>query len=295
MDRLRQMSVFVAVAEEQGFAAAARRLRMSPPAVTRAIAELERRLGVPLLHRSTRHVRVTEVGERYLEDVRRVLADADAADEGAVKSHTEVRGRLAVTAPSLFGRMFVMPGIVEYLARYPGTQVSAVLLDRMVNLLEEGFDVGVRIGMLQDSNLRALRAGKERIVVCASPEYLKQHGVPRSPRDLLKHSLVYSVAGNGFLDWRFDGKLLQANSRLSVNTNDGAIEAALRGFGLARLLSYQVARHCESGELTLLLEKYEPPPRPIHIVHREGRQTSAKVRTFVDLMFERLSADAKLG
>jgi DNA-binding transcriptional LysR family regulator len=289
------MSVFVAVAEEQGFAAAARRLRMSPPAVTRAIAELERRLGVPLLHRSTRHVRVTEVGERYLDDVRRVLADADVADEGAVKSHTEVRGRLVVTAPSLFGRMFVIPGIVDYLARYPETQVSAVLLDRIVNLLEEGFDVGIRIGMLQDSNLRALRAGKERIVVCASPEYLKQHGAPRSPKDLLKHSLVHSVSGNGFLDWRFDGKLLQGKSRLSVNTNDGAIEAALRGFGLARLLSYQVARHCESGELQLVMEKHEPPPRPIHIVHREGRQTSAKLRTFVDLMFERLSADKKLG
>jgi DNA-binding transcriptional LysR family regulator len=293
MDRLQQMSVFVAVAEERGFAAAARRLRMSPPAVTRAIAELERRLGVSLLRRSTRHVRVTEAGERYLENARRVLADADAADEGAAGSHTEARGRLAVTAPSMFGRMFVMPGIVDYLRRYPGTQVSAVFVDRTVNLLEEGFDVAIRIGTLQDSTLRARRAGEERIVVCASPEYLQQHGVPRSPRDLLKHSLIYSNAGNGFLDWRVDGKPLSVESRLEVNTNDGAIEAALRGFGLARLLSYQVARHCESGELTLVLEKHEPPPRPIHIVHREGRQASVKVRTFVDLMFERLSNDTK--
>jgi DNA-binding transcriptional LysR family regulator len=295
MDRFQLMSVFVAVAEEKGFAAGARRLRMSPPAVTRAVAELERHLGVSLLHRSTRHVRTTEVGERYLEDVRRVLAEADAADNGAAGFNAQPRGKLAVTAPALFGRMFVMPGIVDYLDRYPDTQVSALFLDRIVNLLEEGVDVGIRIGKLPDSNLRALRVGAERIVVCASPAYLKKHGTPRAPRDLLKHTLISSMAAGGFLEWRFDGKVLPIQPRLCVTTNDAAVEAALRGFGIARLLSYQVSRLCESGELALVLEKHEPPPRPIHIVHREGRHASAKVRAFVDLMVARLSAEAKLG
>ncbi|MCU7812568.1 MAG: LysR family transcriptional regulator, partial [Candidatus Thiodiazotropha sp. (ex Notomyrtea botanica)] len=152
MDRFHLMSVFIAVAEEQGFASGARRLDMSPPAVTRAVAHLEERLGVKLLNRTTRYVRVTEAGQRYLEDARRILSEVEAADESAAGINAEPRGHLAVTAPVLFGRMFVMPGIVEYLKRYPSTEVSAVFLDRIVNLLEEGQDVGVRIGQLPDSS-----------------------------------------------------------------------------------------------------------------------------------------------
>jgi DNA-binding transcriptional LysR family regulator len=288
MDRFQEMSVFVAVADARGFAAGARRLRMSPPSVTRAIATLEKRLGVQLLHRTTRHVRTTEAGERYLEDARRILADADAADEAAAGINTQPRGRVTVTAPVLFGRMFVTPAIVEYLARYPGAEVSGVFLDRVVNLLEEGIDVGIRIGPLPDSNLRAVRVGSVRVVLCASNEYLKRRDVPRTPKDLLKHSLIASRAGGSSLDWRFDGRLLRIQPRLSVTTNDAAIEAALQGFGITRLLSYQVAREVESGELKLILEKYQPPPLPIHIVHQEGRHASAKVRTFVDMMAERL-------
>ena len=285
------MNVFVAVSDEKGLAAAARRLRMSPSAVTRAIATLENQLGVQLLHRTTRRVRTTEVGERYLEDVRRIVADADAADEAAAGNHTQPRGRVVVTAPVLFGRMFVIPGIVEYLTRYPGTEVSAVFLDRIVNLLEEGFDVGIRIGNLPDSNLRATRVGSVRVVLCASGEYLKRRDVPRTPQDLLKHSLIASRAGGSTFEWRFEGRLLRVQPRLTVTTNDAAIEAALSGFGITRLLSYQVARHVEAGELKLVLEKYEPQTRPIHIVHQEGRHTSAKVRAFIDLMAERLRTD----
>ena len=295
MDRFQLMNVFVAVAEEEGFAAGARRLRMSPPAVTRAVAALEKRLGVQLLQRTTRHVRTTEAGHRYLEDARRILAEAEAADEAAAGINTQPRGRLSVTAPALFGRMFVMPGIVEYLARYPETEVSAVFVDRVVNLLEEGLDVGVRIGELADSSMRALRVGSVRVVLCASREYLRRHGVPRVPQDLLKHSLIASSAGSNAFDWRFDGRSLRLQPRLSVTTNDAAIEAALRGFGITRLLSYQVARLLRTGELRLVLEKYEPPPRPIHIVHREGRQPVAKVRTFVELMMERLRAEPALN
>lgn len=294
MDRFHLMKVFVAVAEEEGFAAGARLLRMSPAAVTRAIAALEEQLGVKLLHRTTRHVRTTDVGERYLDDVRRILAEVNAADEAAAGINAEPRGRLAVTAPVLFGRLFVMPGIVEYLKRYPGAEVSAVFLDRVVNLLEEGLDVGVRIGDLADSSMRALRVGSVRVVLCASNEYLRRRGVPRAPKDLLEHSVIASSAGSNALDWRFGGRALRIQPRLTVTTNDGAIEAAARGLGITRLLSYQVAAYFEAEKLTPILEEYEPPPRPVHIVHREGRHASAKVRSFVDLMVERLRADPAL-
>lgn len=299
MDRFQLMSVFVAVAEEEGFAAGARRLGMSPPAVTRAVAMLEAHLGVKLLDRTTRYVRSTEAGERYLEEARRILAEVDAVEEAAAGVNAEPRGQLAVTAPVLFGRMFVMPGIVEYLERYPKTEVSAVLLDRSVNLLEEGIDVAVRIGDLPDSSMRALRVGSVRIVLCASPRYLERHGTPRTPQDLVEHSTIASSAGSGTIHWRFetgDGvRPVRVRPRLTVTTNDAAIEAAVRGFGITRLLSYQVAPLIAARKLKLVLEKFETPPWPIHIVHREGRYASAKVRAFVDLMAGRLRADPVLA
>lgn len=299
MDRFHLMNVFVAVAEAEGFAAGARRLRMSPPAVTRAVAALEERLGVKLLNRTTRYVRVTEAGQRYLDDARRILSEVDAADETAAGINAEPRGQLAVTAPVLFGRLFVMPGIVDYLERYPGTKVEAVFLDRIVNLLEEGMEVGVRIGELPDSSLRALRVGFVRLVLCASPGYLARRGQPDKPEDLLEHSLIASSAGSSGVGWRFTtphgDQHLAIQPRLSVTTNDAAIEAALRGFGISRLLSYQVAPQLTAGELEIVLDEYEPSPRPVHILHREGRYASAKVRAFVDLLAERLRSDQALN
>jgi DNA-binding transcriptional LysR family regulator len=295
MDRFQLMNVFVAVAEESGFAAGARRLRMSPPAVTRAVAALEQRLKVKLLNRTTRYVRTTEVGQRYLDDARRILAEADEADEAAAGVNAAPRGHLAVTAPVLFGRMFVMPVVVEYLNRYPDTAASAVLLDRVVNLIEEGVDVGIRIGELPDSNLQATAVGSVRLVVCASKEYLRRHGVPRRPEEVLQHSIIASSAGSASISWRFGGRVLRIEPRLTVTTNDGAIEAALRGFGITRMLSYQVSPYVMAGDLRIVLEEHEPAPRPINIVHREGRHASAKVRAFVDLMAERLRNDRALS
>jgi DNA-binding transcriptional LysR family regulator len=295
MDRFQLMTVFVAVAEEAGFAAGARRLRMSPPAVTRAVAALEQRLKVKLLNRTTRYVRTTEAGQRYLDDARRILAEADEADEAAAGVNSAPRGHLAVTAPVLFGRMFVMPLIVEYLNRYPDTAVSAVLLDRVVNLLEEGLDVAIRIGELPDSNMQATAVGSVRLVVCASKEYLRRHGVPRRPEELLQHTIIASSAGSAAISWRFGGRVLRLEPRLTVTTNDGAIEAALRGFGIIRMLSYQVSRYVTAGDLRTVLEEHEPVPRPINIVHREGRHACAKVRGFVDLIAERLRANRALS
>lgn len=292
MDRLHLMNVYVAVAETGGFAAGARRLGISPPAVTRAVASLEENLGVKLLNRTTRYVRATEAGLRYLEDARRILAQVDAADEAAAGINAEPQGHLAITAPVLFGQIYVMPGIIDYLQRYPKTEVDAVFLDRVVNLLEEGLDVGVRIGQLPDSTMHALRVGSARLILCASPAYLQRRGMPQQPKELDRHTIISSRAGNLSQDWRFtgDNRELSINikPRLTVTTNGAAINAALEGFGITRLLSYQVANHLASGELKIVLERFEPPPRPVHIVHREGRLASTKVRSFIDLMAARL-------
>jgi DNA-binding transcriptional LysR family regulator len=299
MDRLHLMTVFVAVAEAESFSAAARRLSMSAPAVTRAVSMLEERLGVRLLTRTTRFVRATEAGLRYLDDARRIILEADQADEAARGLNATPRGRLMLTAPALFGRMFVMPVVIDYLRRYPETTVSAVLLDRVAHLVERGLDVGVRIGRLPDSSLQAIRVGRVRSLLCAAPEYLEQHGVPRSPEDLARHTLVAPTGLSPNQEWKFMRKetpfALRIQPRLTVTTNDGAIEAASGGLGIARLLSYQVTPLLESGRLQVVLEEYELPALPIHVIHREGRQAAAKVRSFVDMAVERLRADTSLN
>lgn len=289
MDRLYLMTVFVAVAEEQSFAAGARRLGMSPPAVTRAIASLEERLGVKLLTRTTRYVRVTDAGQRYLEDARRIILDVDEADESVAGINAQPRGHLAVTAPILFGRMFVIPAVVDYLQQYPDMEVSAVFLDRIVNLLEEGLDVGIRIGELPDSSMKAIRVGAVRRVVCASPAYLEKFATPQQPADLANHLVVSASAVSPAIEWKFaQGLVVRVKPRLTVTSNDAAIEAVVRGMGLTRLLSYQVAPYQALGQLQTVLSEFEPAPLPIHVIHREGRYASAKVRTFVDFMVARL-------
>ncbi|MDK2126908.1 LysR family transcriptional regulator [Parachitinimonas caeni] len=299
MDRLHLMTVFVAVAESESFAGGARRLGMSPPAVTRAVAALEERLGVKLLNRTTRHVRVTEAGQRYLEDARRIIAEVDEADEAAVGINAEPRGHLAVTAPVLFGKLFVMPAVVDYLQRYPQMEVSALFLDRVVNLLEEGLDVGIRIGELADSTMKALRVGYVRRVVCASPEYLDKLGLPLAPEDLLGHQIIAASGVSPTIEWKFqrDGETVgvRVRPRLVITSNDAALEAAVRGFGITRLLSYQVAQQLANQQLKIILSEFEPPRLPIHIVHREGRRPSAKMRAFIDLMAAHLRSSADLN
>src|SRR5258708_1193 len=299
MDRFHLMSVYVAVAEEESFAGGARRLGMSPPAVTRAIASLEKRLGVTLLTRTTRFVRTTDAGQRYLEHARRIIAEADEADEAVAGVNAAPRGQLAVTAPVLFGRMFVMPSIIEYLEPFADMALSALFLDRVVNLLEEGMDVGVRIGALPDSSMKAIGVGRVRRVVCAAPDYLKANGVPRAPADLAKHTLITANPVSPSVDWKFvNGKkttYVKLPPRLTVTTNEAAIVAAVQGFRVTRLLSYQVAAFLASGQLKTLLADHEPPSLPIHFLHSESRQASAKVRTFVDLLVDRLRADKALN
>ncbi|MFM9912246.1 MAG: LysR family transcriptional regulator [Methylophilaceae bacterium] len=299
MDRLSLMTVFVAVAEEESFAGGARRLRMSPPAVTRSIAALEESLGVKLLNRTTRYVRTTDVGQRYLDDARRIIGEVEAANEAAAGVNAEPRGHLAVTAPVLFGKMFVLPGIVEYLQRYPLMEVSAVFLDRVVNLLDEGLDVGIRIGNLPDSSMKAIRVGTVRRVLCAAPDYLEKHGVPKSPSELAQRDIVAASGISPFIEWKFgQGSAITSvriKPRLEVTTNDAAIDAVTQGFGISRLMSYQVVQHVAAGQLNIILSEYEPATMSIHVLHREGRYASAKVRTFVDLIVAKLRGNKALN
>ncbi len=298
MDRLSAMAAFIAIVDEGGFAAAARKLGQSPPAVTRAVAELESRMGVRLLTRTTRSVRLTEAGSRYAADCRRILADVADSEASTIGAHSQPRGHLVITAPVLFGSMYVVPIVAEYLDRYPETDVSCWYVDRVVNLIEEGIDVAIRIGELADSSLQAVGVGRVDRVVCASRRYLKRYGIPREPRDLGEHRIVSAGAVTPTQEWSFtiEGRPLRVRirPRLTTTSNDSAIVAALGGFGITRVLSYQIAPHLKAGKLERVLHNYEPPPLPIHVVHREGRHAAQKARAFVDLAVERLRSDVSL-
>jgi DNA-binding transcriptional LysR family regulator len=296
MDRLESMRVFVAVAEAQGFAPAARRLAMSPPAVTRAVAALEERIGTRLLHRTTRIVRLTEAGSRFLADCKRILGEIEDAEASAAGTHAEPRGQLAVTAPVMFGRMYVAPIVLDFLARHPRVTARMLFLDRVVDLIDEGLDVAVRIAHLPDSSLRAVRVGSVRRVVCASPEYLAARGTPRTPADLSQRDAIAFSLSTSPEDWSFaSGETLSPPTRLVVNSNDVAIAAAVAGRGVARVLSYQIAPELRAGKLQIVLAEFEPPPVPISGVYAEGRRAAAKVRAFVDFAVERLRSDKSLN
>jgi DNA-binding transcriptional LysR family regulator len=294
MDKLQAMAAFLAVVDEGGFAAAARRMKISPPVVTRAVSDLEKTMGVRLLARTTRVVRVTEAGARYAEDCRRILADITETEEAATGTHGQVRGRLVITAPALFGRIHVLPIVTAYLRRYPETSVETRFLDRVVNMMDEGVDIAIRIGHLQDSSYQATRVGEVRRVACASPAYLKRHGTPRTPADLARHTMIASTGIVRESEWRFtrEGQVtdVRIQPRLTVITNDAAIAAAVDGFGITRALSYMVAQHFAAGELVEVLRDHETTALPIHVMQHEGRHAPQKVRAFLDMAIKTLRA-----
>ena len=295
MDRFQEMQVFIAVCEARSFAEAARRLEMSAPSVTRAVAALEKRIGTLLLSRTTRSVHLSEAGQRYFSDCRRILGEIEEAEDAAGGSITAPVGHLTVTASILFGELFVMPLVVDYLQQYPGVSVNALLLDRITRMVEEGIDVAVRIGHLMDASQHGIPVGEVRTVLCASPAYLAAHGHPQHPEALKDHRLIVSDASALMRRWTFveGGKPFQIDlqSRLTVSANQAAITAASRGWGITRALSYQVASRVASGELVLILEAFEEAPVPVHICYQAERKVSAKVRTFVDFCVERLRQD----
>ena len=300
VDRFEEMRVFAAVAQLQSFSVAARQLRLSPPRVTRAVAALEARLGVALLQRTTRQVRLTEAGRRYLEDAQQVLAQLSEAEAAATGSHLTPRGLLHVTAPVLFGEYFVTPRIVEYLARYPEVQVRAELIDRPVNLQEEGIDVAVRIGHVPEGCQHlTLRVGEVRQVVCASPDWLARHAEPTHPRELAHLPTVVADGGHLGGQWGFEeqGKRIEVtpSPRLRISANHAALAAVEAGAGFTRLLSYQTAASEAEGRVRRVLRDFEPPAFPINIWVTAGRGRAASVRTFVDFLAERLRAEPALA
>ncbi len=298
MDRFQAMSTFVTVVETGGFASAARKLDVSPSVVSRVVTELEERLGVRLLTRTTRVVRLTDAGNGFFEDCRRILGEVDTAELAARGTHASPRGVLSLTAPVLFGRLHVTPIVLDYLSRYPEADANCWFVDRVVNLVDEGIDVAVRIAQLPDSSLQAIPVGRVRRVLCASPAYLAKHGTPSRPEDLDAHTIIASTGSSSPPEWRLhDGDrtvIVRTRARFITTTNDSAIDAALADFGIARLLSYQVAHHVSEGRLVIVLAEFEPPPLPIHLVHREGRHVTQKVRAFLDLAVATLRADASL-
>jgi DNA-binding transcriptional LysR family regulator len=290
MDRIDAMQALVAVADLRGFAPAARKLGLSPSGVTRLIAALEDRVGARLLQRTTRSVTLTDAGARYLERIRRILADVEEAEGAVERERTRPSGRLAVSAPIGFGRLHVSPVMSAYLKRYPEVSGELRLSDRMINLVEDGIDLAVRIGHLSDSSLVARHVGEMRRIVVASNDYLRQRGEPKTPQAIASHETIQFGAMTAPPDWRFveDGHEIRVacTPRLTTNSADAALDYAEHDGGLTRVMAYQAAAALKRGRLKIVLAKFEQPPLPIHIVYPTSRLLSAKVRSFVDLVLE---------
>lgn len=294
MDRFEAMTVFRAVAELGSFAAAARSLGLSPAAATRAVAGLEVLLGARLLTRTTRRVALTDAGRGYLDNCRRILQELDEAEAMAAGSHAVPKGELAVTAPTQFGRLHLGPALPGFLERFAEVTVSLLLVDRLVDLVEEGIDVGVRIGALASTALVAVRLGEVRRVVVGAPAYLAAAGVPASPAALAAHRLIAPTSLMTAASWGFRvaGKplVVPVRARLATSQPDVAIDAARAGFGLTRVPLYQVAADVRADRLRIVLDDFEEPPIPVHLITIDGRHAAAKVRAFVDFMVPRLRA-----
>ncbi len=298
MDRLSAMSVFVRVAEEQSFVGAGRKMNISPPSVTRAINDLEEHLGAKLFHRTTRNVALTEVGVTYLEDCQRILTEIETAESNAGGIHRDPRGMVGVTASSVFGRKIVTPILLDFLDTYPKMSVSAMFVDRVVNLVEEGMDVAVRIADLPDSALTAVRVGQVYRQLCASPDYIAAMGTPQSPNDLSGHKVIdfFNLTPNSEWSFQKDARRYghRPQSRIHVNGADVAIQAAVKGHGIARVLSYQIAEEVQDGRLEILLPDYTPPAVPVHVVRKEAGQPSGRVRATFDFLVDKLRSEAVL-
>jgi DNA-binding transcriptional LysR family regulator len=292
MDRLDAMLVFQTVVERGSLSAAGRKLGVPLATVSRKISDLEGHLKTRLLHRSTRRLELTDAGHAYLAACRRILEEVDEAERAAAGEYTQPRGELVITAPIVFGRVHVLPVVIEFLRAYPEVDVRLSLGDRTVNLLENHIDLALRIGELPDSSLSAIRLGTIRRVVCASPDYLADHGMPRSPDELAKHQCIHfeTIGNPGAWPFRIEGHDVSVpiHARLSVSTAEAAIDAAARGFGVTRVLSYQIAEAHEAERLKIVLAEFELPALPVHLVYSPQGRLPVKLRAFLDFAQPRL-------
>jgi len=293
MDRFDSIATFLAVADSGGFSAAARRLGMPLATVSRRVSELEAHLKVRLVNRSTRRITLTESGRGFAASARQVLDALGQAERNAAGEHDTPRGALAVTAPILFGRLHVLPVVLDFLAAFPEVEIGLSLSDRTMDFIEDHLDVAVRIGALPDSTLVAARLGWIRQVICASPGYLTARGRPVRPEELAAHDCIL-VGDIPAKEWpvRIGGAMVQVpvRSRLRLTTSEAAVDAAIAGAGLARVRSYQVADAVEQGLLALVLREHEADPVPLSLVHPGGRLVPAKLRAFLDFAAARIRA-----
>ncbi len=292
MDRFESMSAFVAVVEAGGFSAAARRLAMPLATVSRKVSELENQLRVQLLTRTTRKVALTDIGRYHFETCRRLLEELDEAERLATGEYGAPRGDLIVTAPLLFGRLYLAPIVTEFLAAYAEVDVQLRLADRIANLGEEGVDIAIRVGHLPDSTLKAVKLGVILQVVCASPDYLARNGIPERLTDLSLHHSITCTSLEALREWTFRTRRemirVPVRSRLSVSTAEAAADAAVAGLGITRLLCYQVSAPISDGRLRLLLRDYEPEPLPVHLVYQTERRLAGKLTSFIDFVVPRM-------
>ena len=286
------METFVQIVDKGSLTAAADALDTSLPSVVRILASLERHLRARLLDRTTRRIRLTDEGEQFLERCRAILSQVQEAEAALSSCQAEPQGRLAITAPVVFGRRYIAPIVNEFVRRYPKVNIDVLLLDRYTNLVEEGLDVAVRVGELPDSSLVAIPVGQARRVICASPDYLRRHGKPRAPKDLAAHRCVRFTGAAPRDEWHFRvGRrdvAIPVTSVISCNQIDGALQACIDGLGPGMFFSYQVATHIKAGDLRYVLQEFETEPRPIQVIYPHSKLLSAKVRTFVDECVGRL-------
>ncbi|SDH89235.1 transcriptional regulator, LysR family [Bradyrhizobium sp. Rc2d] len=293
MDRLDAMKVFVLAVDEGSLAAAGRKLGRSPAAVSRAISFLEQRVGAELLHRTTRSIKLSEEGERYVAICRRVLTELEEADDISAGPRTAPRGLLTITAPVVSGEMMLRPILDAFLDAYPAVSAKLLLFDQAVNLIEEGVDVALRIGPLADSSMIAMRVGEISRVVVAAPRYLRQHPRITEPGDLAKHQIVAMTHLPNSLTFAPQAdssapRTVQFTPRLAVNSTYAAVASAVAGRGVARMYSYQVAEQVARGELEIVLAGGEDPEMPAHLICPQGRISVPKVRAFIDFAVPRL-------
>jgi DNA-binding transcriptional LysR family regulator len=286
MDKVAAMTTFVRIVEAGSLTAAANTLDTSPPTVVRTLAALERHLGVSLLKRTTRRIHLTDEGAQYLERCRVILSALQDAEDALISRRSEPAGKLTVTASALFGRRYVAPLVCDFVRRHPKVSADMLFLDRVVNLVEEGVDVGVRIAHLKDSSMVAIPVGRTRRVVCASEQYLRRHGVPQTPNDLSKHICVRHVGLVPRPEWHFRAGRRQVTvpitSVINCNDIDSAVNACVDGLGLGMFLSYMVAPYRKQGLLKYVLEKFETEPIPVQLVYPQSKLLSTNVRAFID-------------
>ena len=292
MDRLEAMSLLLEAAEAGSFSKASSGLGLPLATVSRKVSELEAHLKATLLTRSQKGLVPTPAGRSFIDAAKTILELLSEAERAAAGEYTAPRGDLVVTAPIMFGRLHVVPEVTNFLAAYPDVAVRLMLTDRLAHFFEDHVDVALRIAALPDSSLTAIRLGAVRRVTCASPAYIARYGCPATPHELVDHATISfeSYSAHGAWTFQSDGVESRAplRSRFSVNTIDGAIDAALSGAGLARAMSYQVVEYVRQGKLVILLEAFEPWPSPVHLVFHGRPRLPLKLRAFVDIVAPRL-------